>query len=294
MFLSYMFGKENEEDTANDNDNLDGQKEITNDGDPTADDSTVGPAGIDINKNSQENDAEDGNDENTEGDEIDSQKESAQNGDPEEDDIGVTTPSNDNDPNISKDSANDENAEEENVDNIKEEKMESVGDGNEIISQTKHPDSVSSVENYTEKDQSGVVNKYEEDEILDYDSKCPTSCPARSVMVCGRCQHGVYRTFLSICHMRLFHCKYSFENLELVSRNPCMLSAPFLNSSPDLNMQPKGRVQKVADDRILRFIHCRNRAELLEKLEKGKLLTTAGKQLALCYEKMSVEYKPLI
>ncbi|XP_052748162.1 uncharacterized protein LOC128200078 [Galleria mellonella] len=102
-------------------------------------------------------------------------------------------------------------------------------------------------------------------DIVDYDSKCPTSCPASSMMMCEKCNHGIYRTFLSVCHMRLFHCKYKLIKLELVSRYPCMMSAPFLRNSPGMNLTPKGRLPEVEEDRILRFIHCRDRGLLSEK-----------------------------
>ncbi|KPJ12611.1 hypothetical protein RR48_02244 [Papilio machaon] len=84
-------------------------------------------------------------------------------------------------------------------------------------------------------------------------SDCPTECPARDVMVCARCKAGVYRTFLSVCHLRLFTCNHPEEKLELVSRRPCILSAPFLPG-----MKTKGRQKDPNDeDVVLKYIRCR-------------------------------------
>ncbi|XP_013178839.1 PREDICTED: uncharacterized protein DDB_G0290685-like [Papilio xuthus] len=88
-------------------------------------------------------------------------------------------------------------------------------------------------------------------------SDCPTECPAREVMVCARCKAGVYRTFLSVCHLRLFSCNHPEEKLELVSRRPCILSAPFLTG-----MKTKGKQKDPNDeDIILKFIRCREKGD---------------------------------
>lgn len=49
-------------------------------------------------------------------------------------------------------------------------------------------------------------------DIDEYKSDCPTVCPARDVMVCARCKEGVYRTFMSVCHLRNFNCKHPEES----------------------------------------------------------------------------------
>nr|XP_021205156.1 uncharacterized protein LOC101740762 isoform X2 [Bombyx mori] len=102
----------------------------------------------------------------------------------------------------------------------------------------------------------------EEAEVADvdykeYDALCPSSCPALNVMVCAECGHGIYRTFLSVCHMRMFRCRHHEENIQLASREPCMMSAPYL--SEDV-MRPKGRMSKSDDiDTVLKFIYERQR-----------------------------------
>ncbi|PZC70955.1 hypothetical protein B5X24_HaOG214531 [Helicoverpa armigera] len=81
-------------------------------------------------------------------------------------------------------------------------------------------------------------------------------------MVCGLCQHNVYKTFLSVCHMKMFVCAHPEEELKLVSRYPCVLSAPYLS---DQGMEAKGRkVEENDDDKVLRFIICRDRNKLGE------------------------------
>ncbi|XP_013141753.1 PREDICTED: uncharacterized protein LOC106105843 [Papilio polytes] len=84
---------------------------------------------------------------------------------------------------------------------------------------------------------------------------CPTECPARDVMVCARCRAGVYRTFLSVCHLRQFSCNHPEKKLELVARRPCVLSAPFL-----AGMKTKGRQKDPNDeDVVLKYIRCREK-----------------------------------
>ncbi|XP_039762607.1 uncharacterized protein LOC120635636 [Pararge aegeria] len=94
---------------------------------------------------------------------------------------------------------------------------------------------------------------------VDYKGNCPTKCPARNVMVCARCQHNIHRTFLSVCHLRLFNCRHPDEKLELVSRRPCMQSTPFLTGLP-----PAKTKQSDPHDRdpVLRFLLCRKKGRL--------------------------------
>ncbi|XP_038221404.1 uncharacterized protein LOC119839252 [Zerene cesonia] len=95
----------------------------------------------------------------------------------------------------------------------------------------------------------------------EYNKDCPTACPSRDTMLCARCNHGVYRTFMSVCHLRVFACKHTDERLTLVSRTPCVQSAPFLTDMPD----PEGRVSEPADrDPVMQFIVCRAKG-LLKK-----------------------------
>ncbi|CAH2083732.1 unnamed protein product [Euphydryas editha] len=92
-----------------------------------------------------------------------------------------------------------------------------------------------------------------------YEKDCPSVCPVREMMVCAKCQHNIYRTFLSPCHLREFNCKYPNEKLELVNREPCMQSAPFLTN---LN-EAKGRLSEPTDeDSVLKFINCRDMGRL--------------------------------
>ncbi|CAH0730942.1 unnamed protein product, partial [Brenthis ino] len=93
----------------------------------------------------------------------------------------------------------------------------------------------------------------------EYKKNCSTDCPAREVMVCAKCQHNIYRSFLSSCHLRAFSCKHPDEKLELVNRNPCIQSAPYLTDLPS----PKGRVSEPSDrDTVLQYIHCREKGRL--------------------------------
>ncbi|CAH4033302.1 unnamed protein product [Pieris brassicae] len=98
---------------------------------------------------------------------------------------------------------------------------------------------------------------------LEEDNKdCPTTCSLRDMMVCARCNHGIYRTFMSVCHLRAFLCAHTDEKLSLVSRQPCIQSAPFLSDLPPSN----GRVHEPSDDdRVLQFIRCRAEG----RLDKG-------------------------
>ncbi|XP_050360211.1 glutamate-rich protein 1-like isoform X2 [Nymphalis io] len=104
---------------------------------------------------------------------------------------------------------------------------------------------------YDQKTQDVDYNQNEKD--------CPSVCAARAVMVCAKCQHNIYRTFMSPCHIRLFNCKYPDDSLELISRKPCMLSAPFLTNLPEV----RGRISEPGDqDPVLKFIHCRDKGKL--------------------------------
>ncbi|CAG9790434.1 unnamed protein product [Diatraea saccharalis] len=78
-------------------------------------------------------------------------------------------------------------------------------------------------------------------------------------MVCGKCQHGIYRTFMSPCHMRMFQCNNNDEKLELMSRYPCVLSAPYSHPVNEQVSEPND-----VDD-IQRFIYCREAYELGSK-----------------------------
>ncbi|XP_022833769.1 uncharacterized protein LOC111361600 isoform X2 [Spodoptera litura] len=92
--------------------------------------------------------------------------------------------------------------------------------------------------------------------LKEYTADCPTVCPTRDVLVCARCQHGIFKTFISVCHMRMFACRHKDEILQLVSRSPCILSAPYLSED---GMIPRGRVAEAGDDDIiLRYIICRD------------------------------------
>ncbi|XP_047522741.1 suppressor of Mek1-like isoform X1 [Pieris napi] len=95
---------------------------------------------------------------------------------------------------------------------------------------------------------------------LEEDNKdCPSTCSLRDMMVCARCNHGVYRTFMSVCHLRAFLCAHTDEKLSLVSRQPCIQSAPFLSDLPPSN----GRVHEPGDDdRVLQFLRCRAEGRL--------------------------------
>ncbi|XP_047543111.1 uncharacterized protein DDB_G0290685-like [Vanessa atalanta] len=113
------------------------------------------------------------------------------------------------------------------------------------------------------KDISNLAADYDQiTENVDFDQNekdCPSACAARDVMVCAKCQHNIYRTFMSTCHLRLFNCKYPDESLELISRQPCMQSAPFLTDLPGA----QGRISEPGDqDNVLKFIHCRDKGKL--------------------------------
>ncbi|XP_035457736.2 uncharacterized protein LOC118281257 [Spodoptera frugiperda] len=101
-----------------------------------------------------------------------------------------------------------------------------------------------------------LADMEKEADLVEYKSDCPKVCPSRDVLVCARCQHGIFRTFLSVCHMRMFTCNHIDEFLQLVSRTPCILSAPYLSEE---GMEPKGRVvEDDDDDKIMRYIICRD------------------------------------
>ncbi|CAK1547889.1 unnamed protein product [Leptosia nina] len=107
-----------------------------------------------------------------------------------------------------------------------------------------------------------VPNDYdqEDDEEADLDENnkyCPTKCASSDMMICAHCQHGVFRTFMSVCHLRAFTCAHTDEKLSLVSRKPCVQSAPFLYDLPET----KGRIEH-SDDRVLQFIKCRRDGKL--------------------------------
>ncbi|XP_049884231.1 uncharacterized protein LOC126379501 isoform X2 [Pectinophora gossypiella] len=92
-------------------------------------------------------------------------------------------------------------------------------------------------------------------DMNEYNSTCPNMCPAKAVMVCAKCKDNNYRTFLSICYMRVFNCKHPEEGLQLVARRPCAMSAPFLG---DLQT-PKGLIEEPGDyDVILKYFKCKD------------------------------------
>ncbi|KAJ8704992.1 hypothetical protein PYW08_012312 [Mythimna loreyi] len=118
--------------------------------------------------------------------------------------------------------------------------------------------------------------------MADYDTDnwCPTKCPALTAMVCARCQHGIFRTFSSVCHVKMFECSNPNEVMTLVSRVPCIMSSPLISEK---GMQPQGLVKvDEEDDLILRYIKCRDaglidvRIPLLRK-KKNKKKGVPGK-----------------
>ncbi|XP_063626860.1 cartilage oligomeric matrix protein-like [Cydia splendana] len=83
------------------------------------------------------------------------------------------------------------------------------------------------------KREAPVANNVEEDyqvtETMKSQKKeCPVECPKTSEMVCARCNHGIYRSFLSECHIRMYQCRHPADRLELVSRHSCYGSAPYI------------------------------------------------------------------
>ncbi|KAJ8704989.1 hypothetical protein PYW08_012309 [Mythimna loreyi] len=108
-----------------------------------------------------------------------------------------------------------------------------------------------------------MFSSQEYDTDYDTDVQCPTECPVLSAMVCARCQHGIYHTFSSVCHVKMFECRHPDEVMKLVSRVPCVLSSPYISEK---GMQPKGLVKvDEEDDLILRYIKCRD-AGLIEDI----------------------------
>ncbi|CAH1642810.1 unnamed protein product [Spodoptera littoralis] len=104
--------------------------------------------------------------------------------------------------------------------------------------------------------ESNLGDMLQDADLNEYNADCPTVCPSRDVLVCARCQHGIFKTFISVCHMRMFACHHKDEILQLVSRSPCILSAPYLSED---GMEPQGRVVEADDDDIiLRYIICRD------------------------------------
>ncbi|CAB3252191.1 unnamed protein product [Arctia plantaginis] len=95
-----------------------------------------------------------------------------------------------------------------------------------------------------------------ERKIPENNEKCPDSCPAHTQMICAKCLHGVYKTFLSTCHLRQYCCKNEEETLEVVSRYPCILSAPFID---DPGVKSPGRVDtQHNNDIVLDYIKCQS------------------------------------
>ncbi|XP_072946938.1 uncharacterized protein [Epargyreus clarus] len=130
-----------------------------------------------------------------------------------------------------------------------------------MYTNTKKPES-----NQAEQDQKvaveyNIMAVNEGVDFEEYSKECPTVCPASEVMLCGRCKDGVYRTFMSICHLRMFNCKHPDEKVELVTRYPCILSAPYLHEAPS----PPGRVTKPGRDVVLQYIRCREKKSLGEE-----------------------------
>ncbi|XP_053622487.1 uncharacterized protein LOC128682040 isoform X2 [Plodia interpunctella] len=111
-----------------------------------------------------------------------------------------------------------------------------------------------------------------------FKSDCPKECPARVRLVCGQCDHGVYKTFLSTCHLRMFNCAQHIEKMQLITRNACLSSSPLLTGEPgeDLHLEPDGRVYDRDDaDPVLAFIRCRNRNSIMVD-ENGLEIIDAG------------------
>ncbi|XP_063361769.1 uncharacterized protein LOC134650764 [Cydia amplana] len=85
-------------------------------------------------------------------------------------------------------------------------------------------------------------------------ANCPQKCLNRRVMVCARCPHGIYRTFMSSCFMRMYQCQHPNEKLELVSRRACTGSAPYMGEMP----KPSGeKAEPFDDDPVLNHIYHR-------------------------------------
>jgi hypothetical protein len=65
-----------------------------------------------------------------------------------------------------------------------------------------------------------------------------------------------------------------FAELELVSRYPCVLSAPFLSSSQDMDLAPRELVLRPGDDdHVLRFIYCRDEGQLAPGKKRNKQIS---------------------
>ncbi|XP_049884233.1 uncharacterized protein LOC126379501 isoform X4 [Pectinophora gossypiella] len=121
----------------------------------------------------------------------------------------------------------------------------------EVISQEK-TDTFYTIPDFEENT---ALDTNEDVDMNEYNSTCPNMCPAKAVMVCAKCKDNNYRTFLSICYMRVFNCKHPEEGLQLVARRPCAMSAPFLG---DLQT-PKGLIEEPGDyDVILKYFKCKD------------------------------------
>ncbi|CAB3242601.1 unnamed protein product [Arctia plantaginis] len=132
-----------------------------------------------------------------------------------------------------------------------------------------------------------------ERKIAENSDECPDTCPAHTDMICVKYLHGVYKTFPSTCHLRQYCCSNGGESrrenrrtelnekgknkritmrssrvskirnlkdlckdIELVSRHPCILSVPFIDSN---GVTSRGRVyNQNANDVILGYIKCKS------------------------------------
>ncbi|KAI5645336.1 hypothetical protein NE865_02423 [Phthorimaea operculella] len=113
----------------------------------------------------------------------------------------------------------------------------------------------------------------EEVNFEQYGQSCPTVCPARGVMVCGKCKCGVYRTFVSACHMRMFDCAHPDEKLTVVAWAPCTMSGPYLE---DLH-EPKGLIDWPNDkDEVLNYFKCKEYAEKRNLFPYSRLNCSLG------------------
>ncbi|XP_061712756.1 uncharacterized protein LOC133521707 [Cydia pomonella] len=125
--------------------------------------------------------------------------------------------------------------------------------GQEEVAHEPDNDEVPQVEGDNDSDK----EKLQSEERLGDDqsgANCPQKCLNRRVMVCARCPHGIYRTFISSCFMRMYQCQHPNEKLELVSRHACTGSAPYMGEMP----KPVGESAEPLDvDPVLNHIYHR-------------------------------------
>ncbi|XP_045782900.1 uncharacterized protein DDB_G0290685-like [Maniola jurtina] len=199
-----------------------------------------------------------------EDDSINQQRTEENHGDSEKPDVGL-----DNGDNEELEESDDEDIEKNNHGEAKNQEMMELGDMNDgsrenfdnIVNDTKMDKTHQKTEELKDSMFDAEYDETEENEVnfVEYKDNCPKECPARQVMVCARCQHNIHRTFLSICHLRMFNCQHPNEKLELVSRQPCVQSAPFLTGFPTA----KAKISAPGDqDTVLKFIRCREKERL--------------------------------